>query len=265
MASGTSSVSAYSTDSTGAVTHIQDWNFTLSAPGTIPERQEAPHPHQALFDPTGRFVVVPDLGADLIRIFGVNGKKFTVKTPISTSPGRGPRHGAFYPPTGIPKYYYLVAELACTVSVYSVSYTATDIVLKELQIVSTLAANDTATPTSGAPPLSTPSAAEIAIDPKGKTLYAANRNDKAFFGSHSIAAFSINSTGELNLDTLFPSGVLTPRHISLDPTGEWLVTEGQDSDDIKVFRKDQATGFMATSAVASLPVAGGAVCVTWLN
>jgi len=259
-----SGVSAYSTDATGALTHLQDWTFTLDAPGTIPSRQDAPHPHQALFDPSGRFVVVPDLGADLLRIFGVNGSNFTVKEPIKTSPGRGPRHGMFYPPTGTPKYYYLIAELACTVSVYKVSYTADDIVLDQLQIVSTLSANDSATPTAGEPANSTPSAAEIAIDPKGTTLYASNRNDNAFSGSHSIAVFKINGTGELTKVNMFPSGVETPRHISLDPTGKWLVAEGQDSDDIKIFSVDSTVSNVTAESVASLPVTGGAVCVQWL-
>lgn len=265
-----SGVCAYSTDETGALTHLQDWTFTLDAPGTIPDRQDAPHPHQALFDPTGKFVLVPDLGADLIRIFSIDSPtEFSLKTPIPTTPGRGPRHAMFYPSTGIPKFYFLIAELASTVTVYSVSYNATDIILSEVQTVSTLPANATTTTTTStatASPLSTPSAAEIALSPGAKQLYAANRNDKTFPDSHSISTFSVDSeTGKLTMIENFPSGVETPRHISLDNTGTWFIAEGQDSDDIKVFRRNNVTGLIEPGAVSTLSVPGGAVCAQWLD
>ena len=41
------------------------------------KEQHGPHPHQAIFDPTGRFVVVPDKGLDKIHVYrfdAANGK-----------------------------------------------------------------------------------------------------------------------------------------------------------------------------------------------
>lgn len=57
--------------SSGGLEFLQNFPFTLTAPGTNPARQEAPHPHEALVDPTDSFIVVPDLGADLIRVFSI--------------------------------------------------------------------------------------------------------------------------------------------------------------------------------------------------
>jgi 6-phosphogluconolactonase len=33
-----------------------------------------------------------------------------------------------------------------------------------------------------------------------------------------------------------------PRNFALDPTGQWLFTEGQKSDDMALFRVDAVTG-----------------------
>jgi 6-phosphogluconolactonase (cycloisomerase 2 family) len=63
----------------------------------------------------------------------------------------------------------------------------------------------------------------------------------------------------------FPSEVETPRHISLDNTGTWFIAEGQDSDDIKVFRRNKVTGLIEWGAVSTLSVPGGAVCAQWLD
>jgi 6-phosphogluconolactonase len=38
------------------------------------------------------------------------------------------------------------------------------------------------------------------------------------------------------------SGGKTPRHFVLDPAGQWLIAENQDSDNLVVFRVDAKTG-----------------------
>jgi 6-phosphogluconolactonase (cycloisomerase 2 family) len=46
-------------------------------PGPDGKRQTSSHPHDAVFDPNGRFVAVPDLGFDRIFVFrldAANGK-----------------------------------------------------------------------------------------------------------------------------------------------------------------------------------------------
>jgi DNA-binding beta-propeller fold protein YncE len=94
---GGSGISLYKSTPAGKLTWVRDWTYTLSSPGAVPDRQDVPHPHQALFDSTGKFVVVPDLGADKIRVFSYAGAELPT---ITVPPGTGPRHGAFFPAKG---------------------------------------------------------------------------------------------------------------------------------------------------------------------
>jgi len=116
-------VTTYALLASGGVEALQSFTFVLSAPGPVPDRQNAPHPHEALIDPTDSFVVVPDLGADLIRIFSIDPSTSLLKesTPFPTPPGSGPRHGAFLK-SGDSTYFFLVTELANTVASYKVTY-----------------------------------------------------------------------------------------------------------------------------------------------
>lgn len=69
---------------------------TLTGSGPDPERQEAAHPHQALFAADGKVVVI-DLGADCLRWFRLDAAVPSL-TPAGLwrlPPGSGPRHGVF--------------------------------------------------------------------------------------------------------------------------------------------------------------------------
>jgi len=70
-------------------------------PGPDGKRQTSSHPHDAVFDPNGRFVAVPDLGFDRIFVFrldAANGKLTPNDPPfVATRAGAGPRHIAFHP------------------------------------------------------------------------------------------------------------------------------------------------------------------------
>jgi len=62
-------------------------------------RQEAPHPHMVLPDPTGKDVLVNDLGMDATFVYSLDqtaGRLTLVNTTFST-PGAGPRHLAWHP------------------------------------------------------------------------------------------------------------------------------------------------------------------------
>jgi 6-phosphogluconolactonase (cycloisomerase 2 family) len=118
-----SSVSSWSILPSGGVELIQEFTFTLSQPGTNPDRQDAPHPHEVLVDPTDSFILVPDLGADLVRVFSIDPatSKLNESTPFNAVPGSGPRHGSFLT-SGNTTYFFLVAELGNTVTSYTVTY-----------------------------------------------------------------------------------------------------------------------------------------------
>jgi 6-phosphogluconolactonase len=83
-------------------------------------------------------------------------------------------------------------------------------------------------------------AAEIAVHPNGKFLYASNR------GNDTIAVFAIDSgTGELTLVDHFSTQGKTPRDFKIDPTGRLLLVANQDSNNIVVFRIDPNSGRLA--------------------
>src|SRR4051812_20761511 len=89
-----SAVSLWTILPSGGVELLQELPFALTQPGVVPARQDAPHPHQVLVDPTDSFILVPDLGADLVRIFGIDAasSRLTELTPFKAESGSGPRH-----------------------------------------------------------------------------------------------------------------------------------------------------------------------------
>ncbi|WEW57221.1 hypothetical protein PRK78_002683 [Emydomyces testavorans] len=256
---GSASVSAYSTNTaTGELSWLKSWERKLSKPGVVPDRQEASHPHQAVFESTGKFVLVPDLGADIIRMFSIKpGPDLTELDPIKMKPGSGPRHGVFYPPTGKPKFYFLVSELDNTVTVFSVEYGSDALKLAEVQSISTLPANYSKA--------RGPAAGEIVVHPNSKYVYVSNRLEAVFPNASSIASYEVDaSSGHLKLLEIFNSGVMNLRHLSIHPSGKWLITEGQNSNNMKSFKLDPATGKVEQKESSVLTIEKPA-CLQWLK
>lgn len=209
--------------------------------GPNKERQEAPHAHWIGVTPGNLFVFVADLGLDQIMIYRFDASKGSVVPHepafAAVEPGAGPRHVAIHP-SG--RFVYTVNELKSTVTVFSSAAQKKNqpyLVLK--QQVSMLpkdfsGRND---------------AAEIAVHPNGKFLYASNR------GHDSIAVFEINeANGTLTSVADVPTGGKEPRHFAIDPTGKFLLAENQFSNNIVVFKIDSATGGLTpTGQVIQVP------------
>lgn len=88
---GGSAVSTFTVSASGNLTSNEEFVFEdMPSPGPDPERQDKPHPHQALLDPTGQYILVPDLGADLVRVFGwdVADLKLKELEPLVADPGQ---------------------------------------------------------------------------------------------------------------------------------------------------------------------------------
>ncbi|MFF3990673.1 lactonase family protein [Streptomyces sp. NPDC001797] len=84
--------------------------------GPDPARQSGPHAHQVLPDPSGRWVLGVDLGADKVWIFSLTAQEGRLVPNGETSlpPGTGPRHLAFHPSGS---HAYILGELDPTVTV----------------------------------------------------------------------------------------------------------------------------------------------------
>jgi 6-phosphogluconolactonase len=205
------------------------------------ERQQHAFPHACHFDPTGRFVLVPDLGTDKVYAyrFDPSDHKLTPCDPaaVDTAPGTGPRHMAFHP-NG--RFAYLVGEMGGTVMVFA--YDSQHGSLRPLQTISTLPPDFKGQNTS----------AEVQVLPSGKFLYVSNR------GPDDIAIFSIEDDGaRLSLRGFQSTLGKGPRYIGVDPTGRFLLAANQYSDSVILYRIDPQTGALTptgTSAQVGIPV-----------
>ncbi|HEX2940286.1 MAG TPA: beta-propeller fold lactonase family protein, partial [Rhodopila sp.] len=78
----------------GALQPVSQLELLPGTPGPDAEQQASSHPHAAIFDPTGRFVIVPDKGFDRTFLFRFENGRLT-PTPqeyVPAAPGAGPRH-----------------------------------------------------------------------------------------------------------------------------------------------------------------------------
>ena len=189
-------------------------------------RQEGPHAHCIVLDPTNRFAYSCDLGTDKIMIFrfdAKNGRLLPGELPfVPAKPGAGPRHLAFHP-TG--EYVFVLNELNSTVTVFKRDSVKGS--LQETQTLPTLPKNFTRANTG----------ADIHVSPDGRFVYCSNR------GNDSIAIFAFDARGRgLRSVGYAPTEGSTPRNFAIDPTGRFLLVANQKSDNIVVFRMNKKSG-----------------------
>jgi 6-phosphogluconolactonase (cycloisomerase 2 family) len=195
-------------------------------PGPHRVEQAGSHPHHVVFDPSGRFVLVPDKGLDRVFVFRfdeTSGQlRPTAQGSVAARAGAGPRHLAFHPSLPV---VWVLNELASAATTYS--WDAQDGSLRPIQIVPSLPPDFTGEST----------AAEIAVSRDGRFVYCSNR------GHDSVAAFrSDPKTGVLTSIGWTPTQGQSPRFIGFDPAHRFLCAANQDSDTIVTFRADPATG-----------------------
>ena len=265
-----SALVTYNITSTGHLEQFQLFTYTLSEPGTVPSRQDAPHPHQVVLDPTGQYLLINDLGADLVRIYSIGpGNLLTAQTPLKAKPGSGPRHGAFtLDPISGHYIYYLAAEIASTVTAYRVTYLPNQggLTFASIGVYSTLSPGQPLPPTTTGE--STGVAAEIAVTPDGHNLIVSNRRDLSFNNtvppSDAMASFAISpEDGSLQFRQLFPAGGSYPRQFAMNRAGDLVAVGLQETGSVAILRRDVCGGVFV-GEVARIDVAGGeVVCVVW--
>jgi 6-phosphogluconolactonase len=196
------------------------------------ERQEAPHAHWIEPDRSNRRVYVADLGLDrvLVNEFDPGTGKLVPATTsaVPLAPGTGPRHAAF---SATGDFLYVLGEMLSTITLFVPEAPHG---FQRAQVIPML------------PPdfKNRNEAAEIAIHPNGKWLFASNR------GHDSIAVFKIDPTaGTLRLTAKIPTGGKEPRHFAIDPTGNFLLAENENSNSIVVFRINPETGALSQVSI----------------
>lgn len=219
------SVAVYRIDPWGALDPMSA--FVQNKGSSInPQRQTGPHAHCIVTAPDDAYAFVCDLGLDKILSFKFDPLKGTLTAndlPFTIMPpGDGPRHLAFHPAG---KYAYGVNEMASTITAFS--YDQNHGILGRIQEISLLPPDYKGQNT----------AAEVAVHPSGKFVYASNR------GENTIVVFACDpATGRLTFVERMPSGGKTPRNFEIDPTGSYLLAANQDSGSVAVFIIDQRNG-----------------------
>ena len=200
--------------------------YQHSGSSVNPARQTGPHAHAVVLSPDNRFLFVPDLGTDQVKIYRIDAQKgtFAPNDPASAEvkPGYGPRHFAFGHGA---KYAYALCEMGSSVAVFS--YNPAKGSLTPVQTISNLPDDFKGEDNS----------AEIEVDRSGRFLYASNR------GNDSITVYAIDpAKGTLTKVQVVPTQGKTPRNFALDPTGKYLVAANQDSSTMVVFSVDSKDG-----------------------
>jgi 6-phosphogluconolactonase len=198
-------------------------------PGPDRVEQASSHPHEIVFDPTGRFVVVPDKGLDRVFVFAFDaatGKLTpTAQGSAVARPGSGPRHAAFHPTLPV---LWVLNEIGSTVVTYY--WDAERGHLRPAQILPALPSDYTGENTS----------AEIVVSADGRFVYCSNR------GHDSVAVFAADpATGLLAAVEWVASQGRSPRFIAFGPAHRDLYVANEQSDSIIPFRVDAASGKLA--------------------
>lgn len=204
-------------------------------------RQSGPHAHQVLPDPSGRWVLSVDLGADKVRIFSLDTQAGTLvlNTETSLRPGTGPRHLVFHPSGS---HAYVLGELEPTVTACR-----WDAAAGVLEPVGT-------TPLfpDGIDEAVSPSAP--VVSPDGRHLWAAVR------GTDTVVVLSLDAAGEhAEPVASVPCGGRWPRDLALNPPGTRLYAANERSGEVTWLDVDPETGIPHRAGSLPVPAASSVV------
>ncbi|NEB75701.1 lactonase family protein [Streptomyces sp. SID14478] len=201
-------------------------------------RQAGPHVHHVVLDPSRRFALVADFGADRVFVHRYDRATRRMSDTSSagrpgsyaTAPGSGPRRLAFHPRG---RTVYLLNELSADIEV--LSWNARSGVLTPRQLLTTNAPGHT-----GAT-----SAAELAVSHDGRHVYVSNRGDNA------LVVFAVDQrTGLLTEVQRLPCAGVTPWSFSLHPDGRWMFVANEASGTVHLFLVEPGSGRLTDTGTA---------------
>jgi 6-phosphogluconolactonase (cycloisomerase 2 family) len=188
-----------------------------------PDRQEKPHVHSSTFDPSGKRLLVADLGTDKVYVYDFNpgnAEPLSLSGEFPMTPGDGPRHLAF---ASEGKEVLVVEEMTAVMDVFG--YEEGKLAPKQrLSLLDEGFSGNVG-------------AAEIRVSPDGKNVYVSNRGD-----ANTISVFGKDRNGTYTRVQNISSGGFMPRNFNLTPDGKYLLSAHQASNDIVVFERNSDTG-----------------------
>lgn len=206
------------------VSRIVDGVVTGDPVQTIETGKKA---HCIMTSPDNRFAFVPHVGelnkVEQFRFDAASGLLSSNEPPhMAGGPGQGPRHMQIHPGG---KWAYFVNEQGKSVSLCDFDTAKGTMTLR--QTVPTVPADWD---------LTQGSCADIHVTADGRFVYASNR------GHDSLAVFAVNETdGTLTSLGQTPTEK-TPRSFCLTPGDAYVVSAGEGSDTLIVYRRDSESG-----------------------
>ncbi|KAI5922166.1 putative isomerase YbhE [Camillea tinctor] len=224
-------VSVYDTSDPSNLVELQSFHYFMDKPGPNATLQDKPYPHGIVADPTGKFVVVLDRGADALRTYSVGWDDRLVELgPHFTEPGNGPRHGVFVKGTS-KTFFYMLGELTNSLHGFEALYRE-DGSLGFRQFYNNSAYQTGFGDAAG-----------------GAHLLLSTRNDdrSAYAGapSDTLASYRVDlDTGALALIGLSASGGRWPRSFAVSADGKLVAVADQYSvpGRLVVLARDPETG-----------------------
>ncbi len=225
---GSGSVSSVAIDADGNPTALVS---TVTETGSGPNRRQASaHAHNAVVDPSGRYVLVPDFGADRVFVYRFDRatRALSAQDPENSfiaPPGSGPRHIVF---SANGRFAYLITELSAQVMMFR-----WDASQGRLTLMQTL-------PITSAAFQGVKSGAEIAMSHDARFVYVANRAENV------LIAYRVDAdSGELAELQRVSSGGDKPWGFAIDASGKWMIVANQRDGKVIVFGIDQASGMLS--------------------
>jgi len=268
---GTGAITTYAFKS-GKFSLVEEFKYSNATKGPKPQQADGSHVHHTVLDPTGQYLVFPDLGLDAVHVFCIDAKtnKLTAHDDIKFPPGYGPRHAAFWK-SGKDTYLFIIHELESRVTSHKVTYSKGKISFAQVDDQSTFGPNAGNTTGSGA--------AELTVTPDNKFVVGSNRNLPKFtlenpdkknstkIPSDSLVTFKPSADGKLAFVQLAPSGGIAPRHFSFNKDGSLIgvANGGSFKPSLDVWSRDVKTGLIGEKVASSLEVGGGVNNVRWLE
>ncbi|KAK6598833.1 extracellular aldonolactonase [Botrytis cinerea] len=244
---------------------VSTWKMASTGPDLI--RQEASHPHQIVVDPSGQYLCVVDLGADVIRIFKIDNNDSTLieQDFVTVPPGSGPRHGVFSLRDG-KTFFYLVSELSSTLITFSVVYEANTLSMKQLSLQSIY----------GSDPVPKGAyACDVLVSPDNNFLLTCSRLDyklqiDSFSGdngteipSDTMQVWAIDpTTGVPQFQQLSPSWGVNPRHFSFNRKGNMVAVALVGDHRVVIIQRDMMDGTLG-KVLTHVEGISEAMCVIW--
>jgi len=188
-----------------------------------------PRVHSVFFSPDEKFLLVQDLGLDLIRTYALDREagKLIPQGDTQAAKGAGPRHLAFHSGG---KFAFVINELNSTIASYR--YDPDNGSLSEIEVVPTLPSDYAGE--NGC--------SEITVSADGRFVYGGNR------GHDSIVVYAFDETSEkLTLVEHVSTEGGHPRHFALTPSGDHALVANRDANNIVVFNVDKATGRLTSN------------------